>query len=52
MENDSSNLGEYINCYKDLKGYYLDNNTLLYKKCYYTCETCEIKGNNITHNCL
>ena len=24
----------------------------MYKKCYYTCETCEIKGDNITHNCL
>ena len=51
-ENDPLNLGEYINCYKEPKGYYLDNSTLLYKKCYYTCETCEMKGDNITHNCL
>ena len=28
-EYDPSNIGEYINCYKDLEGYYLDNN--LYK---------------------
>ena len=21
-------------------------------KCYYTCETCDIKGNDIIHNCL
>ena len=50
IENDSSNLGEYINCYKNPKGYYLDS--IIYKKCYYTCETCEINGNNITHNCI
>ena len=52
MENDTSNLGEYINCYKNLQGYYLDKDDLLFKKCYDTCETCETKGNNITHNCL
>ena len=51
-ENDSSNLGEYINCYKNLTGYYLDKNESLYRKCYYKCETCEIQGNNSTHNCL
>ena len=52
IENDPSNLGEYINCYKDPAGYYLDTNDNFYKKCYYRCETCEIIGNNITHNCL
>ena len=41
-----------INCYQDIKGYYLDRNDSIFKKCYYTCETCEIIGNNITHNCL
>ena len=40
-ENDPSNLGEYINCYNNIQeGYYLDNN--LYKKCYYTCKSCNI----------
>ena len=24
----------------------------MYKKCYFTCETCNIKGDNLTHNCL
>ena len=53
IENDESNIGEYINCYKEQpKGYYLDKSNSLYKKCYYSCETCEIEGNNITHNCL
>ena len=51
-ENEDSNIGEYINCYKELKGYYLDKNDCLFRKCYYTCETCEIKGDNIIHNCL
>ena len=51
-ENDHLNLGEYINCYKEPKGYYLDKNDLLFKKCYNTCETCVIKGDNEQHNCL
>ena len=53
MENEPSNLGEYFNCYNEAPtGYYLDVNGLLYKKCYNTCETCEIKGDNEFHNCL
>ena len=53
IENDPSNIGDYFNCYNETpKGYYLDTNDLLYKKCYYTCETCEIKGDNEFHNCL
>ena len=49
IENDNDTYG-YKKCYKDPIGYYLDNN--IYKKCYYSCEKCEIKGNNITHNCI
>ena len=50
-ENDFQNLGEYINCYNEAEeGYYLDNN--IYKKCYYSCKTCELKGNETYHNCL
>ena len=52
MENDPSNLGDYFNCYNELKGYYLDTRDSLYKKCYLSCETCDEKGYNITHNCL
>ena len=51
-ENDSSNILNYINCYKKIEGYFLDKDDLIYKKCYYTCDSCEIKGNNITHNCI
>ena len=52
MENDVSNIEEYVNCYKDPNGYYLDESDSLYKKCYYTCDTCEKKGDNKNHNCL
>jgi len=53
MENDPLNLGEYFNCYNEIPaGYYLDTNDKLYKKCFYTCETCKIKGDNEFHNCL
>ena len=41
-----------LDCYKNPKGYYLDMNDTQYKKCFYTCETCEIKGDYISHNCL
>ena len=49
-ENDPLNIGEYINCYNQPDGYYLDID--LYKKCYHTCKTCNVNGNNSTHNCL
>ena len=49
-ENDPLNIGEYIKCYQELEGYYLDNN--IYKQCYHTCKICNISGNNITHNCI
>ena len=51
-ENDPLNLGEFIGCYKNPEGYYLDINESLYKECYYTCEKCEMKGDNNSHNCL
>ena len=43
MENDNSNIGEYINCYKNVDGYYLDRNDSIFKKCYYKCEVKEYK---------
>ena len=52
IENDPSNIGEYINCYEDPEGYYLDIVNSLYKKCYHNCKTCEIKGNHINQNCI
>ena len=52
MENQPMNSGKYINCYDKIEGYYLDEYNSLFKKCYYTCETCEKMGNSIDHNCL
>ena len=53
MENDPLNLGEYINCYNEIDdGYYLDIEDEIYKKCYESCKTCNIKGNKLIHNCL
>ena len=53
MENDTLNSGEYFNCYNETPhGYYLDTENSIFKKCYYTCETCEIKGDGEFHNCL
>ena len=49
-ENDPLNIGEYINCYNKPEGYYLDKN--LYKMCYNTCKACNIKGNDLIHNCI
>ena len=52
IEDDPLNVGEYINCYKNPKGYYLDKTNRIYKKCYYTCETCEMEGNDMNNNCI
>ena len=49
-ENAPLNLGEYINCYNESEGYYLDN--YLFKKCYKTCKTCNAEGNHTFHNCI
>jgi len=47
-ENDSSNLGDYFNCYKEPEEYYLDID--IYRKCYETCKTCDKEGNYTNHN--
>ena len=49
-EIESLNTDEYIKCYKNPEGYYLDNK--MYKQCYYTCKTCNISGNITNHNCI
>jgi surface protein len=52
IENDSSSIEKYGKCYKEPNGYYLDINNYMYKECFFSCETCEKKGDNMTHNCL
>ena len=54
-ENDITNIGPYINCYKDPDGYYLDksnSNNYIYKLCYESCLNCLTKGDHINHYCL
>ena len=52
IENDPLNLGIYFNCYKEPVGYYLDKEDFVYKKCFHTCETCEVKGDYLNNNCI
>ena len=52
LYNDEENHNSNITCYKSIKGYYLDKNDLLFKRCYISCKTCEISGNETFHNCL
>ena len=43
----------YIKCsYNNNDGYYLDNNDLFYKKCYFSCKTCNKGGSDLEHFCL
>ena len=46
--NDPLNKNQFIKCYNNPKGYYLDNDDNLYKKCYQSCELCDKKGTKIT----
>ena len=39
-------------CYKEINGYYLDEEDLFFKKCYNSCKTCTKKGNETNHNCV
>ena len=50
--NNSNN--NFINCYQSPEGYYLDinNQEKYYKKCFESCKTCNISGNETYHNCL
>ena len=53
MLNDKSNKGNFINCYNgNMDYYFLDFDTKLYQPCYYSCKTCDKKGNSLNHNCL
>ena len=49
--NDSSNSGNFINCYKSKEGYYFDKKDNFFKKCYYTCKECNEYGDKKTNNC-
>ena len=42
----------YLNCSKYPEGYYLDNENSVYKLCYESCKSCNIRGNENEHNCV
>ena len=50
--NDNDNNNTYIKCYKFDEGYYLDKKDSFYKKCFESCKYCDMKGNELFHNCL
>ena len=53
MLNDKSSKGNFINCYNiKIDSYYLDFDTKIYQRCYYSCKTCDKKGKSLNHNCL
>ena len=47
--NDPNNKGSYIDCYKNLEKYYVNEN--IYEPCYESCQTCEKRNENKFHNC-
>ena len=47
--NDNLNTGGFINCYKDLEGYYLLND--YYYECYSLCKKCSELGEDTHHKC-
>ena len=50
--NDSIYINNYIKCYSDIEGYYLDKEEpIFFKPCYESCKSCDIKGNFTNHNC-
>ena len=48
---DISYPNNYIKCYKDPPGYYLDDINQIYKPCYSSCKKCYGEGNDEFHNC-
>ena len=49
---DNTNMFNYVNCYQNISGYFLDSNNSIFKPCYNSCKECEIEGNSTNHNCL
>ena len=49
IQDDTTTVDSFINCYKNPTGYYLDTN--IYKPCYSTCVNCDGFGNESNNNC-
>ena len=51
-ENDNTNVGDYLNCYKDTpEAYFFDEENKMFKQCYKTCKSCTEFGNLVNHKC-
>ena len=48
---DEPNNNLFVNCHRNPEGYYLDITNKIYKPCFYTCKTCNIKGDEFNNNC-
>ena len=46
-----SSSDEFIKCYKDLEGYYLNNDRKTFYPCYETCKNCSEEGDLFNHKC-
>ena len=52
--NDTSNDIIFVNCFTEEEigsGYYLDTIKNIYFPCYFTCKSCNVKGNSGNHHC-
>ena len=52
--NDTSNDIIFVNCFTEEEigfGYYLDTIKNIYFPCYFTCKSCNVKGNSDNHHC-
>ena len=47
--NDNFSIFPYINCYKEVEGYYLDVD--IFRPCYSTCKNCKENGDENHHHC-
>ena len=50
--NESNNINSYINCFEPEKTFLTDKILFNFNSCYYSCKTCEIKGNETHNNCI
>ena len=51
-KNNAPNSHLYINCFEEIKGYYLNEYDWIYKPCYKSCKVCKTNGNENQHNCV
>ena len=50
--NDTLNKFPYLNCYKEIEGFYIDYKEKIFKPCHPKCKTCSEYGDDNNNNCL